>query len=390
MTKDHIQLIQEKFSFIKEHLTEDPFKLSLKYASDVDKRVLIDQIQSRQKIRKKLPDWYTNERLIFPSALSLEQSSSQATASLKAQLISGNHLMDITGGLGIDCYYLSKSFAKTSYIEVDENLASSALYNFNALNAGIEVIHADGPSTLTTSGADVVYVDPYRRDHSKNKVVDLKDCIPDVTEMISLLTKDGRKTLLKTSPMLSIPPALAQLNMVSEIWVISHKNECKELLFLLEETHNNIKVKTFDINSESINAFEFSYPEILSTKCSIGEIQNYLYEPNASIMKAQGQDILGQSQGLTKLHPNTNIFTSKKAAFPFQGKVFKVKEIHKPYDKKLKKRRFNVISRNFPEKANEIEQKLRLKPAKNDYLIALRAHDGSYKFVVGELYVGPE
>ncbi len=390
MSPAELNYILNHGQFIEDHIYEDPFLLSLKYSGEPQNRLLIEQIQARQKIKKKLPEWYDNPDLIFPPGLSLEQASSQATATLKASLVKGNHLLDITGGLGIDCCYLSKSFNKATYVECDADMALIASHNFHQLNLNIEAMHNDGLEVLKNSEADFIYIDPYRRDDAKNKVVALSDCLPDVTKILDLLIAKGRRSLIKASPMLDINLAIEQLKYVCEVWIISHKNECKEVLFLLEAGANSIKVKTFDIYPETDHAFEFERNDVPSIKAETGAPDKFLYEPNASILKSGGQDVLAQALKIKKLHPNSNFFTSSELVEHFPGKTFVIKQQLKPFDKSLSKGRFNVISRNFPKKANEIEQKMKIKPAKNDYLIATRLQDGTYTFIVCELYNGVE
>jgi hypothetical protein len=383
--KQELEYIASQGDFIHKHIGEDPFKLFLKFARQADKKLLVEQIQARQKIKKKLPEWYANFKLIFPPSLSLEQSSSEATARLKSSLIKGDNLLDITGGMGIDAYYLSKSFTHCTYVEKNATLALIAKHNFEALNTSIKVLQGDGVEALVNSLADFVYIDPYRRDDAKNKVVSLEDCLPNVIPLTQSLVRNGRKSLIKTSPMLDINLAIEQLCFVSEVWVISHKNDCKEVLFLLEEKPESIEIKTFDIYPYGDNAFAFKRNEIENSKPLIAIPQVYLYEPNASVLKAGGQDVLANRHKLKKLHPNSNFYTSEEPVSHYPGKTFKIKALHKPFDKSLAKGRFNVISRNFPQKANEIEDRLKLKPAKNEYLIATQLKDASYTFIVCEL-----
>ena len=385
MTLSEIDYILDHKSFITTHLQDDPFQLALKYGSDPLKKLLIAQIQARQKIRKKLPEWYENHELVFPSTLSLEQASSQATAQLKARLISGNILLDITCGLGVDCFYLSSSFEKTTYVERDADIYNATHHNFSKLGAPIQTIHADGLEILQSSNADVVYVDPYRRDEAKNKVVALSECLPDVTGILDLLTKSERTALIKASPMLDLNLAVEQLQFVKEIWVISHRNDCKEVVFLLNRKAENITVKTFDLYPESENLFQFQWEDRSKFKPATGDVEAYIYEPNASVLKSGGQDILASELNLAKLHPNSNFFTSAHYQSSYPGKVFKVLKQLKPFDKSLKKGRYNVISRNFPDKANEIEKKLKLKSSDQDYLIATRLPDGSLTFIMAQL-----
>ncbi len=385
MNPEYIKTIVENKAFIEENLGEDAFALGLKYANDSTKKPLIEQIHARAKIRKKLPEWHSNFQLIFPPSLNIEQASSQATAQLKAQIVQGHHLVDITGGMGVDTYYLSHSFAKCTYVELSKDLCLLAEHNFNQLSPTIDVYNTDGIEFLKTSKADFVYVDPYRRDDSKNKVISLEDCLPDITQHINLLVEKGRKALIKTSPMLDLNLGIKQLKYVSEVWAISVRNECKELLFVLQKESENIQVKAFNIKLDTTDEFSFDLDESKNAIISTSKLLTYLYEPNASILKVHGQEVLAQQFDLRKLHLQSNFYTSEKLREKYPGKTFKVISVHKPFDKKLKGKRFNVISRNFPSKASIIESKLKLKPAKQDYLIATRGSTDQYLFIVATL-----
>lgn len=387
MTESEIETILQHREFIRKNLKADTAQLALKYGSDPTYKLLLGQIMARQKIRKKLPEWYANLDLVLPTGLSLEQCSSEAAAKHKASLLKGKKLIDITGGLGIDTFYFSQSIGDTTYVEMNEELAAVAKHNLKALGCSIIVKGGDGLKELASSDADLVYADPYRRDDAQNKMVAFEDCLPDITKVLDELVKN-RQTLIKASPMIDLSAAIEQLKYVSEIWITSVKNDCKEVLFLLDAQPQEILVKTFDLQHGSDNAFEFPF-ENRNLKADSGALAEHLYEPNASILKSGGQDFLASKIGLKKLHPNSNFFTSPEPLTQFPGKVFKIQEVLKPYDKRLKKKRFNVISRNFPDKANIIEQKLRLKPAAKDYLMATRLQDDSYRFIVCELLDRP-
>lgn len=383
MTQANIESVLKNTDFIKAHLHDDTVKLLLKHSKDEEKKLLIGQIAARQKIRKKLPEWYQNFDLVFEPGLSLEQSSSEQTAQLKASLIKGNQLLDITGGMGIDTYYLSQSFNQTTFVEINPELFNSSSHNLKTLSPSIEIICGDGVEVLKKSSADVVYLDPYRRDDSNRKMVSLSDCTPDAIQLLPNLTKPGRTSIIKTSPMLDISAATSELLSVAEIWIISVKNDCKELVFVLKEGSHKISVKTFNITTEGTQQFQFYKND--KTVPSLSEPGKYLYEPNASILKGNGQDQLAEAFRLKKLHPQSNFFTSEILKADFPGKCFEIKNILPPFDKSLVKGRYNVISRNFPQKADKIEKKLKLLSSKNDFLIATKTLNDRHIFITANL-----
>tara|TARA_R110002096_G_scaffold132768_3_gene283293 strand:- start:63469 stop:64656 length:1188 start_codon:yes stop_codon:yes gene_type:complete len=376
----------EAQNFLNNHQNSEINKLYLKYSSDAEKKVIIDQIYVRQKIRKKLREWFNNSRLIFPKHLSHEQSSSEETARLKSSLIKGNHILDITGGMGVDLYYFSKVFKSCTYIERQKELSEICRHNFSELGASnIEVINGDGLSYVSKINSDYINIDPARRDLSNSKLVSLADCEPNVLKIKDDLIANGRRALIKTSPMLDIHSAISDLEYVSEVWLISLKNETKELLFLLKEGENKIKLRTFNIlANKELEVFDFYWNEKgkIRTATKAGK---YLYEPNSSMQKAKGGDIFAEKHDLQKLDSNTNLYFSDQIIDKFPGKIFEVIKILKPYDKGLKNSRFNIISRNFPDKADLIQKKLRIKPAENDYLIACRSSFNNLIFIQARL-----
>ncbi|WP_417601405.1 THUMP-like domain-containing protein [Owenweeksia hongkongensis] len=386
MTQNEIDFICKNNSFIKELISQDPVKLLFKHGKDEGKKLLIGQIASRQRIKKKLPSWYDNYNLIFLPGLSLEQSSSEDTATLKAKLISGKHLLDITGGLGVDSYFLSHNFEQVTYLEQNPELFKVASHNLSSLSKRIKTLCDDGLDILKSSDADVVYIDPYRRDSSNQKMVSLADCEPNVLDIQPLLTQKKRTTYIKASPMLSIHSALEELQDVSEVWIISNRNECKEVIFKLQENQDSaVKVRTFNLGLGETEKFEFELSPNVKTDISFSEPLTYLYEPNASILKSGGQDFLAKKLALNKLHPNSNFFTSSEKVDDFPGKSFEIIEVLTPFHPSLKKGRFNVISRNFPKKANEIEKKLKLLSHKEDYLLATKTLGEKHIFIKAKL-----
>jgi 16S rRNA G966 N2-methylase RsmD len=375
---------QEELDFLRENAVADPVKLSLKFHNSPGKKELIAQISARQKLRKKLLEWVHNEQIRFPVGLPLEQASSETTARLKASLTSGKKLIDLTGGLGVDCYYLSQSFKHSCYIDNQETLAAHAQYNFTVLNARIEVQQSLAEVEIRNTDADVVYLDPHRRGRGNKKQFLLTDHQPNVLDILPELIRGQRKTLIKTSPMLDIQHAIKQLKYVSEIWVISIGNECKEVVYKLESEAGAVPViRTWNQAGQKWQHYQEQaakdqHPEL-------GSPQQYLYEPNSSILKAGLQDQISIKLNIKKLHPNSHLYTSDEFLADYPGRIFEVQKILKPWDREIKGGRYNVISRNFHENASIIEKKMKLKPAREDFLIASKLSDKRAVFIVARL-----
>lgn len=375
MTKgDKETLIQSEAAaaFFKRHKQDDPLKLLLKYAQKPHERWLSIQLALRKKLAKKLPQWSAHPTLIFPEGLPTEQCTSEAVARLKANLLSGEKLLDITAGMGIDAYYLSQSFKNLDLFEQDETLADITEYNLTQLSVKHQLHKTSFHPEKLKGQYDLIYADPARRDAHKNQVVSLQDYTPNLLEYLPDLLKHGKAVLIKASPMLDIELAIKQLKLVREVWVISYRNECKEVLFYCSASadENALQYKLFNIDKAQLEELSFSREEKNQQAPLSSGLKKYLYAPNASIMKAHATDVLAHKLQLLKAHPNTNLLLSNEYLPSFPGKCFEIQSLHSPKDKSLKKKKRNVISRNFFEKADQIAQRLRLTPAKTEYLIA--------------------
>ncbi len=379
------KLNPDQLRFIENHLKVDVVKLRLKYHQDRDKTYLIDQIYARQKLKKKLPEWVSKSQIQFPTGLSLEQASSQATACLKAANIGGDEFIDLTGGLGVDAYYLSQSFNSSVYVEKQAELSLFAQHNFDILASKIKVINADATRLLQSSEADFIYLDPHRRDQANRKQFLLSDYDPNVIQMLPQLCINGRTTLIKTSPMLDINMAINQLLNVAEVWVISVGNECKEVLYLLQAKQvDSVLRRCWNLQSSRIQYFEHA-PANKEVKPDLTAPQSYLYEPNASVFKANLQDELAQSFQLTKLAANSHVYTSPELQPDYPGRTYQVKRIWKAWDKELKGGRYNLVNRNFPEKNKVIEKRMRFKPSDRDFILATSLQNGKSVFIESRL-----
>lgn len=340
----------------------------------LNKEFIINQINGFQKAANKLPEFAANKEIIYPSPLSLEQCSSEITAISKSNLVSGISLLDLTGGFGVDAYYFSKKFKETTYVEQQESLFKIATANFNVLKANITSVCSSAENFLATNQQqfDVIYIDPARRNQSL-KVFQLDDCSPPILEMLPQLFAISSTILIKTSPMLDIKKAIHQLKCVERVVVLSIKNECKEVLYLLQKNTTDItKISTINI-SESEQHFNFNYPDEENLSIHFSDPQNYLYEPNASILKAGGFKSIANTFSLTKIASNSHLYTSVEPISDFPGRGFKIKNIL-PYQanqfKLLGITKANVSCRNFKENVENVRKKLKLKDGGNIYIFA--------------------
>ncbi|RKN21677.1 class I SAM-dependent methyltransferase [Aquimarina sp. AD1] len=334
---------------------------------------LAQQINGRQKTKDKLPLWYKTKDIYYPPTLNLEQTSSEVTALYKSNLVTGNSLIDLTGGFGIDDYYFSKKVKQVIHCELNTDLSEIAAHNFRALNAhNIETHSGDGLEILKKlEFVDWIYIDPSRRHDSKGKVFFLEDCLPDVPSNLDLLFSKSDRILIKTSPLLDIHSGLKSLQFVKEIHVIAVNNEVKELLWVLEKNiETDTLIKTIQINKNENQIFDFSLKEGNNTLPKFSNPKKYVYDPNAAIMKSGGFYNVSKSFDLEKLHQHSHLYTSDNL-INFPGRSFEILSVF-PYQKKILKKekitKANITTRNFPETVSEIRKKFKIKDGGDIYL----------------------
>ncbi len=359
--------------FITEHLNSDIAKVLFKGSpfQNISIQELATQIEAKKRAKNKLPTWYGATDIYYPNKLNIEQTSSESTAKYKSGLISGDSLIDLTGGFGVDAYYFSKQFKNVTHCEINTDLSQVVSHNLKQFNVqNIQTVSQNGLIYLSSQKQfDWIYIDPSRRNDVKGKVFLLEDCSPNIPENLELLLRYTNNILIKVSPMLDITSAINELNFVKEVHVIALNNEVKELLFILEKKYNkSIAIKTVNISSKQHQHFNATYKN--ETNIEISLPKTYLYEPNAAILKA---GLFGELSALNvyKLHQNSHLYTAD-SFLEFPGRSFIIKHTL-PYDKKqLKKlipsQKANITTRNFPETVVQIRKKTKLKEGGNQYL----------------------
>ena len=372
--------------FIEEHLNDDVHELALKHSNaKVDMALALRQIEARQLLRKKVPSWSDNPDLLFPAHLSIEQCSSEATAMYKASLMKGDSLADLTGGLGVDCHFISQNFRHTDYVEPNPELCALAQHNFMSLkDAGDHVICVNNLSAEDYLShchpLDCIFIDPARRDSHGRKTVGIADCTPNVIELQELLLGKARRVMVKLSPMLDISLALNELKHVEEVHVVAVGNECKELLFIMESGFDGEPMFTC-VNLETPQppvSFTQSEERVASLQLA-KEVGCYLYEPNAAVMKGGCYRLLAQRYGLLKLHRNSHLYTSETFIEGFPGRVFEVKD-WAVYGKKAKTmladvEKASIAVRNFPMSVAELRKSLKIGDGDQVYIFGTTLSD---------------
>lgn len=364
--------------FIEEHLNDDVHELALKHSNaKVDMALALRQIEARQLLRKKVPSWSANPELLFPSHLSIEQCSSEASANYKASLMKGESFADLTGGLGIDCYYISQNFQHSDYVEHNPELCALARHNYEVLGAKTMVVHNDSAEVFLNQceSLDCLFIDPARRDVHGRKVVSVSDCTPNVVDLQDLMLRKAKRVMVKLSPMLDISQALKELHYVKEIHIVAVENECKELLFILEPEFDGEPVFTCVNLQTNQSSVQFTQEEEkVATLQLAKEPIRYLYEPNAALMKGGCFKLLSQRFDVQKLHRNSHLYTSEKLIENFPGRIFEIND-WAIYGKKAKALldgidKASIAVRNFPMTVAELRKKLKIGDGDKVFLFA--------------------
>tara|TARA_R100000935_G_scaffold8302_1_gene17310 strand:- start:26830 stop:27993 length:1164 start_codon:yes stop_codon:yes gene_type:complete len=337
---------------------------------EVSTAELLQQIESRRAIEKKLPTWFAEKNTVYPPKLNLEQTSSEATARYKASLVTGKSLADLTGGFGIDTFYFAEVFDTVTHFEKNKTLSELAAHNLEVFSKkNIFCKAEDGLQGIKSNTFDVLYVDPSRRNERKGKVFFLNDCEPNVPENLEYLLSSCTTLLVKTSPMLDISIGLQELKHVTEVHVVAVNNEVKELLWILKkETSESIQIQTVNLTSKGTQAFSFLPSGPIETVFS--DPLRFLYEPNAAILKAGGFQYISEAFKLKKLHQHSHLFTSE-ALRDFPGRRFSIEKVV-PYTKKEMRgitfAKANITTRNFPESVATLRKKWKIKDGGSKYL----------------------
>lgn len=428
--------------FIRQHQDDDVRQLAFlgsKYP-EVDMPFALDQIRGRKMARVKLPRWASLEGIIYPPHISMEQCSSESTALYKAELAarllglpvssSGTEMkaeneiefVDLTGGFGVDFSYIAARLGlKSMYVERQAHLCEAAKENFGRLglkNAivkngdGIEVLHSfhpkkkdaasaddslgityDQPRSLlkTNLGLKIIFIDPARRDDAGNKVVSLKDCTPDVTVLQEEMLSKADYVIIKLSPMLDWHRAISELSHVREVHIISVNNECKELLLVLSARNMGENLRIYCINDAQSFVCDELDMESSSVKIAPSTLEEmqYLYEPNASLMKAGCFGVLSDRYDARMLSKNSHLFVSQAPIEAFPGRSFRIIAVSSFNKKELKRHlsgitKANIATRNFPLSVAELRKRLKLKDGGETYIFATTLSDESHVLVITE------
>lgn len=373
--------------YINQNLNSDINKILLKKSpfSDISMQEIAQQIKGKKTAEKKFP-FLLKEGIVFPPNLNLEQASSQSTSEYKAQNLTGISFLDLTCGFGIDAYFLSKNFDEVTLIEQNPDLIKIVKHNWKILGRKADFINGNLEDFLGSlrqaqtdkkNSFDVIYLDPARRDQQNKKKFLLEDLSPNLLEIEEKLTLVSDKIIVKLSPLIDISYLISELQNITEIQIIAVRNEVKELVLIIENkeqrTKDNVEIRCVNLESDEPE-FSFNFNDEKSAKSEFSESLNFLYIPNNTILKAGAFNIISEQFGLKKLHPNTHFYTSEDRVENFPGRVLAIEKIESGDLKKGDQ--YNLISKNYPLKPEEIKKKYKLKDGGKDYLIFTQSING--------------
>ena len=396
--------------YVRQHQDDDVKKLALQGTknSSVDLPMALQQIAGRQTARRKLPAWAEVEDVIYPPHLNMEQCSSEQTARYKQQLV--EHLqtdkrtfIDLTGGFGVDFYWMSQGFSRRVYVEQNAELCAVAEHNFALLSLPCTIHCCDAATFLSgmESLADIIYLDPARRNEHGGRTYGIADCTPNVLELLPLLLEKARFIVLKLSPMLDWRKAVSDLQeaaadcrqshaIVSEVHIVSVGNECKELLLVLSrqgQTEHPTVVCINDRQVFQVGATPLASAATLCHETGPLSAQSFLYEPNSSIMKAGCFAEVERQYPVRQLSANSHLFVSSVEIDDFPGRRFQISAISSMNKQELREvladvERANITVRNFPLTPEQLRKKLKLKDGGDVYIFATTLPDGEHKLLL--------
>ena len=370
-------LSKEIQHYIHANLNADLHTLLLKKSPfpEVGMQEIVQQIKGKRVAEKKFP-FLLKEGIVFPAQLNLEQASSEKTAVYKSGILKGEKFIDLTSGFGIDAYHLSKNFHDVTLIEQNSGLLEIVEHNWTVLERKARFINRKLEDFLEENQEyyDVAYLDPARRDQQKNKVFLLEDLSPNILEIREKLLPVSGQVVIKLSPLIDLKYLISVLPSIFRIEIIAVKNDVKEIVIFLSAQHEG-EIECHCVNLESGEpVFSFRFGEEEKAVSDYSEPEKFIYIPNNAILKAGVFNLISEKMGLKKLHPNTHFYTSSERKEHFPGRVLEVDPID---SKEIKKKgQFNIISKNYPLKPEELKKKYGIKDGGEHYLIFTQSKKG--------------
>lgn len=410
--------------FIAAHRSDDVRQIALSLARhpEEERALILRQIEGMQKLGRKIPAWMAVDDLRYPPRLSLEQCSSATTASYKRSILlahlaaRGDDPMqmtfaDLTGGLGIDCSALATPFRHATYVERDAELVQIFAHNAVALAAAqaegkvlpwpvpqperMDCRTTTAEEWLVEEAADVLFLDPARRDAAGRKTVQLPDCSPDVLKILPDLWAKTTVLLLKLSPMIDLRHLTDALPHLVAVHLVQAEGECKEVVALCDRRHTGPAAFVAASDRAAHAPFTFTRAEEQTAQPRYtAQPEGFLYEPVAAVMKSGGFKCFARQFGVAKLHPDTHLYCSDTYRPELPARAFRILACHSFAKSELKQLtalgQAHITVRNFPETSEQLRRRLRLRDGGEVYLFATTLADGRKVLLRGEKVDGED
>ena len=362
---------------------------------------MVQQEEGRARLRDKLPTLVEQADWWFPPRLACEQCSSELTATYKTALIRqhytpspslcregrGGSFIDLTGGYGIDSFYLSAFATEAHYVEQDPELCRIAAHNFARTRPHLQVHNTTAEEFLRTlpdankENNVLIYLDPARRDTHGGKVFRIEDCTPNIIDLLPMLQQKSTVLMIKLSPMLDITAALRSLGEGWQVHVVAVRNEVKELLFVRHSQLSTLTAANYA--HEHWQTLTFTLQQEQEAQVSYWNLQHtprYLYEPNAAILKAAAFRFISEHYRISKLAPNTHLYAADHLLSDFPGRMWEViapltSSMLKHLPETLREQGASILTRNYPLSADQLRKKLKLKDSAIHTIIGVRVAD---------------
>lgn len=385
----------EFWSWIQEHLNDNPANLTLKFHGKIDwADDAIMQVQCRRKTRKKLDKELAYTKFYFPTPLSAEQCSGDKLAAFHASLINKNDtVLDLTCGLGIDSLHFAEKAKSVTAIDKNPLLCDALKHNASVLGLdNLTVINEDCREFLNKTNAiyDVAFIDPARRGKDGERVYGFHDCSPDIHELLPKLQRICLKLIIKASPMLDVTQIVREMPEIYNIYITGNDTECKEIVIVIDfvnpETSEPL-IHALSTSSDFI--FKRSEENKTDIQYYIPPESGYIYEPNPEIMKASPLKLIAKRFGIDKISPNTHLYCSEKRVDRFPGntlRIIKKLDYSSSNIKRFAKEfpEIRITTRNFGMTADQLRKKLKIKDGGILRLFALTTIDDKKMMIVTE------
>lgn len=392
------RISEAEAALIREFCGQDPRRvaLKLKKTADVRPNVVAEQVDGMNRLKVKVPSWHSVRGLLFPFPVAIQQCSSEEVARWRSSLVVGDSLVDLTGGLGVDCFFMGQGVASVTYVDADVRAVEAARHNFALLGkTGVDFVCStaeDYVETLAASGQKVgtLFVDPSRRTSSGGRLFRVADCSPDVSLLADKMLAVADVVLVKLSPLLDVSSLLAQLACVSDVYAVGCAGECKDLVVRMS-SQKTVSQPTMHAVYIDGGGDEFVFAQD-DEKAAVADFATpqpgwHLFEPNPTLMKMGPFRLIGKRFGACAISASSHLYVAAADIPSFPGRRFCVDAV---YDGGRKGRgklqgdtsRASVAVRGFPMSAEALRKLLRLKDGGDAYVFGVTAADGALRLVL--------